>query len=106
MRASFTRTARTPSISLLIMELVVQGLSNDQIAGQLFPSLLTVKTHDSRAWLKLGARDRARLVVIAYQSGCGAGRQPDSLSDLLHLLGWSRCLRMRRPLLRARLLRA
>jgi DNA-binding NarL/FixJ family response regulator len=52
-----------------IMALVAQGLSNDQIAGQLFLSPLTVKTHVSRAMLKLGARDRAQLVVIAYQSG-------------------------------------
>jgi DNA-binding NarL/FixJ family response regulator len=52
-----------------IMALVAQGLSNDQIAAQLFLSPLTVKTHVSRAMLKLGARDRAQLVVIAYQSG-------------------------------------
>ena len=52
-----------------IMTLVAQGLSNDQIAAQLFLSPLTVKTHVSRAMLKLGARDRAQLVVIAYQSG-------------------------------------
>jgi DNA-binding NarL/FixJ family response regulator len=52
-----------------VMTLVAQGLSNDQIAGQLFLSPLTVKTHVSRAMLKLGARDRAQLVVIAYQSG-------------------------------------
>jgi DNA-binding NarL/FixJ family response regulator len=51
------------------MALVAQGLSNDQIAAQLFLSPLTVKTHVSRAMLKLGARDRAQLVVIAYQSG-------------------------------------
>ncbi|HJS96706.1 MAG TPA: response regulator transcription factor [Solirubrobacteraceae bacterium] len=59
-----------------IMALVAQGLSNDQIAGDLFLSPLTVKTHVSRAMLKLGARDRAQLVVIAYQSGLvapGAG---------------------------------
>jgi DNA-binding NarL/FixJ family response regulator len=52
-----------------MMALVAQGLSNDQIAGQLFLSPLTVKTHVSRAMIKLGARDRAQLVVIAYQSG-------------------------------------
>jgi DNA-binding NarL/FixJ family response regulator len=52
-----------------IVTLVAQGLSNDDIAGQLFLSPLTVKTHVSRAMLKLGARDRAQLVVIAYQSG-------------------------------------
>jgi DNA-binding NarL/FixJ family response regulator len=52
-----------------VMALVAQGLSNDEIAGRLFLSPLTVKTHASRAMIKLGARDRAQLVVIAYQSG-------------------------------------
>jgi DNA-binding NarL/FixJ family response regulator len=52
-----------------MMSLVAQGLSNEEIAGQLFLSPLTVKTHVSRAMLKLHARDRAQLVVIAYQSG-------------------------------------
>ncbi len=51
------------------MTLVAHGLSNDEIATQLFLSPLTVKTHVSRAMLKLHARDRAQLVVIAYQSG-------------------------------------
>jgi DNA-binding NarL/FixJ family response regulator len=47
------------------------------IAGHLFLSPLTVKTHVSRAMLKLGARDRAQLVVIAYQSGLVApGESP------------------------------
>ena len=45
------------------------GLSNDEIAGRLFVSPLTAKTHVSRAMIKLGARDRAQLVVIAYESG-------------------------------------
>jgi DNA-binding NarL/FixJ family response regulator len=52
-----------------IMALVATGLSNDEIASQLHLSPLTVKTHVSRAMLKLGARDRAQLVVIAYQTG-------------------------------------
>ncbi|MGH2913688.1 MAG: response regulator [Solirubrobacteraceae bacterium] len=52
-----------------IMGLVATGLSNDEIAAQLYLSPLTVKTHVSRAMLKLGARDRAQLVVIAYRSG-------------------------------------
>jgi DNA-binding NarL/FixJ family response regulator len=52
-----------------IMTLVARGLSNDEIATQLSLSPLTVKTHVSRAMLKLHARDRAQLVVIAYQSG-------------------------------------
>jgi DNA-binding NarL/FixJ family response regulator len=52
-----------------IMTLVAHGLSNADIASQLYLSPLTVKTHVSRAMLKLHARDRAQLVVIAYQSG-------------------------------------
>lgn len=52
-----------------MMTLVARGLSNDEIATQLFLSPLTVKTHVGRAMLKLHARDRAQLVVIAYQSG-------------------------------------
>ncbi|NBE53308.1 response regulator [Streptomyces boluensis] len=48
---------------------VAGGLSNDEIAVQLTVSPLTVKTHVNRAMAKLGARDRAQLVVIAYESG-------------------------------------
>jgi DNA-binding NarL/FixJ family response regulator len=49
--------------------LVAAGLSNDEIAERLFLSPLTAKTHVSRAMTKLGARDRAQLVVFAYESG-------------------------------------
>ena len=45
------------------------GLSNEEIAGRLFLSPLTVKTHLNRAMSKLSVRDRAQLVVLAYQSG-------------------------------------
>ncbi|MBM7438510.1 response regulator transcription factor [Streptomyces sp. HB132] len=48
---------------------VAGGNSNDQIADRLVVSPLTVKTHVNRAMAKLGARDRAQLVVIAYESG-------------------------------------
>jgi DNA-binding NarL/FixJ family response regulator len=48
---------------------VGQGLSNDEIGGRLFLSPATVRTHVSHAMGKLGARDRAQLVVIAYQTG-------------------------------------
>ena len=51
-----------------VMSLVAHGLSNDQIAERLFLSPLTVKTHVSRTMAKLDARDRAQLVVLAYQS--------------------------------------
>jgi DNA-binding NarL/FixJ family response regulator len=52
-----------------VVTLVAEGLSNDEIAGRLFVSPATAKTHVSRAMGKLGARDRAQLVVIAYESG-------------------------------------
>jgi DNA-binding NarL/FixJ family response regulator len=52
-----------------VLALVAHGLSNDDIAVRLVVSPLTVKTHVNRAMTKLGVRDRAQLVVLAYQSG-------------------------------------
>ena len=52
-----------------VVVLVAGGLSNDDIAAKLFVSPLTAKTHVNRAMMKLQARDRAQLVVIAYQTG-------------------------------------
>jgi len=52
-----------------IMALVAGGLSNDEIAARLVVSPATAKTHVSRAMVKLGARDRAQLVVLAYEYG-------------------------------------
>jgi DNA-binding NarL/FixJ family response regulator len=52
-----------------VMTLVAAGLSNEEIAQRLFVSPATAKTHVSRAMVKLGARDRAQLVVMAYESG-------------------------------------
>jgi DNA-binding NarL/FixJ family response regulator len=52
-----------------VLALVGEGLSNAEIAGRLYLSPATAKTHVSRTMLKLGARDRAQLVVIAYESG-------------------------------------
>ncbi|MBV1854487.1 response regulator [Catellatospora tritici] len=52
-----------------VMALVAAGLSNDEIGERLFVSPATAKTHVSRAMIKLGARDRAHLVVEAYESG-------------------------------------
>ncbi|GAB3011039.1 response regulator transcription factor [Streptomyces pseudoechinosporeus] len=49
--------------------LVAQGLSNDQIADRMVISPMTAKTHINRAMAKLHARDRAQLVVLAYESG-------------------------------------
>jgi DNA-binding NarL/FixJ family response regulator len=52
-----------------VMALVGAGLSNEEIAGRLVVSPATARTHVSRAMVKLGARDRAQLVVFAYESG-------------------------------------
>lgn len=54
--------------------LVARGLSNDEIADRLVISPLTAKTHINRAMAKLHARDRAQLVVLAYESGLVAPR--------------------------------
>jgi DNA-binding NarL/FixJ family response regulator len=72
-----------PDLALLtdrereVMGLVATGLSNDEIAERLFVSVNTAKTHVSRAMIKLGARDRAQLVVFAYHSGLVAADPPD-----------------------------
>ncbi|MER6723132.1 response regulator transcription factor [Streptomyces halstedii] len=68
---------RTPASNLTsltprereVMTHVGTGLSNDEIAERLFVSPITVKTHVNRAMTKLGARDRAQLVVMAYEAG-------------------------------------
>ena len=52
-----------------VAALVAHGLSNDEIAEAMVLSPATAKTHVSRAMIKLGARDRAQLVVFAYQAG-------------------------------------
>jgi DNA-binding NarL/FixJ family response regulator len=52
-----------------LVGLVGEGLSNDQIARRLVLSPATVKTHINRSMMKLGARDRAQLVVFAYEAG-------------------------------------
>ena len=52
-----------------VLVLVAEGLSNEELARRLFLSPLTTKTHVSRILTKLAARDRAQLVVIAYESG-------------------------------------
>jgi DNA-binding NarL/FixJ family response regulator len=65
----------SPELNLLtdrereVMGLVAAGLSNDEIAEKLVVSPATAKTHVSRAMVKLGARDRAQLVVFAYEAG-------------------------------------
>ena len=74
--ATRTRDARkVPGVGELtprereVVTLVARGLSNDEIAGRLYLSVSTAKTHATRAMAKLGARDRAQLVVLAYEAG-------------------------------------
>jgi len=77
--AEFAVRAKTPPSSKRLQELTererevmalaAEGLSNDEIATRLSVSPLTAKTHVSRAMGKLGARDRAQLVVLAYETG-------------------------------------
>jgi DNA-binding NarL/FixJ family response regulator len=52
-----------------VVRLIAEGMSNAEIADQLSLSPLTVKTHANHAMTKVGARDRAQLVVVAYQTG-------------------------------------
>jgi DNA-binding NarL/FixJ family response regulator len=58
----------TPREREVVIE-IAGGLSNDEIARKLYMSPSTAKTHATRAMVKLGARDRAQLVVIAYEAG-------------------------------------
>jgi DNA-binding NarL/FixJ family response regulator len=74
--ANKTRESRpAPTLDVLterereVMALVAEGLTNNEIAERLYVSPMTAKTHVSRAMTKLGARDRAQLVVFAYESG-------------------------------------
>lgn len=74
--ASRTQAARPlPGLSELtprereVVALIASGLSNEEISGQIYISPSTTKTHAARAMTKLGARDRAQLVVFAYQAG-------------------------------------
>jgi DNA-binding NarL/FixJ family response regulator len=82
--AQFTRRAdpgRTPAVlerltrrEREVLALVADGLSNDEIADELVMSASTVKTHIGHLLMKLAARDRAQLVVIAYQTGFAQAR--------------------------------
>jgi DNA-binding NarL/FixJ family response regulator len=74
--ASRSRTTRPPELltpltdrEREVVALVGEGLSNDEIAARLVMSPATAKTHVSRAMVKLEARDRAQLVVMAYETG-------------------------------------
>jgi DNA-binding NarL/FixJ family response regulator len=60
-----------------IVAFVATGMSNAEIAEHLTLSPLTVKTHANHAMTKLGARDRAQLVVLAYQGGLAGAQSAD-----------------------------
>jgi DNA-binding NarL/FixJ family response regulator len=74
-RPEQVRPRSTPALDGLtarereVMALIAGGLSNEEIAARLYLSPLTAKTHVSRILTKLGARDRAQVVVLAYESG-------------------------------------
>jgi DNA-binding NarL/FixJ family response regulator len=60
-----------------VLTLIGRGLSNPEIAGHLGLSLATVKTHVGRILAKLDVRDRAQLVIVAYETGLvSAGKEP------------------------------
>ncbi|EFH30738.1 predicted protein [Streptomyces pristinaespiralis ATCC 25486] len=59
-----------------VTALAARGLTNEEIAAHMVISPFTAKTHISRAMNKLGARDRAQLVVFAYESGLVEPRDP------------------------------
>ncbi len=59
-----------------MLGLVGAGLSNDEIAWRLVLSPATAKTHVSRTMTKLGARDRAQLVIVAYETGLTTPSRP------------------------------
>jgi len=60
-----------------VFRLVGRGRSNDEISKQLFISEATVKTHMGRIFSKLGVRDRAQAVVVAYESGLVRAGEPE-----------------------------
>ena len=63
-----------------VLELVATGMSNGEIADTLYISPATARTHVGRLLMKLSARDRAQLVVIAFETGVASPGGPDRTS--------------------------
>jgi len=68
-REGASQLAQLTPRELEVLKLIAQGMSNDEIAGRLFLSEATVKTHINRVLSKLEVRDRAQAIVFAYQQG-------------------------------------